>query len=517
VIAWIIYSNYQAERRALVEALKATALAQYQATVTVQAQATATTRAQATAQAQAAVADSCNPSADQVALFVDANYGGQCVVKGVGQYSNPSAIGLPNDSITSIRVGSNVQATLYEHDDYQGRSETFTSGDSSLRDNTISDDAVSSVKVQWRTSAVEITATAQAQDRATAQARAAATVQARATATVQARATAAITAAEVTGTPRQMTTIADSSPCSDIIMVGSADAKVYKIDIGTEKIIEKTTLSNIQMGLLAWNQTRNEVYGADYNGDVVSIVQPDPLREIGSIRQNVGWNAYSIAVSPDGSVMYLTFSWGGDNASYRQAVVLDPVARVSVGKVRLTDTYGEAYLALSSDGKYLYVSWDSNIDVYSTSDMSLIQHNTLAAGWSGRLAVSSDDRYLYICQADQLVKWNIGTGTTEEIISLPGVSGYSWIEMSDDGQRVWVGSSNANRVYEVQTSFANYRAIDLQGIPYSFVQSSDGLCLYSTSFEEGVSAVDLSTGEIVRAIPNIQYATGLIVVSYERQ
>ena len=45
VIAGSIYSNYQAERRALIEALKATALAQYQATVTAQAQATATAQA----------------------------------------------------------------------------------------------------------------------------------------------------------------------------------------------------------------------------------------------------------------------------------------------------------------------------------------------------------------------------------------------------------------------------------------------------------------------------------------
>jgi WD40 repeat protein/tetratricopeptide (TPR) repeat protein len=194
VIAWIIYSNYQAERRALVEALKATALAQYQATVTAQAQATATARDQATAQAQAAatvqaratttardqatmqpqaaatvqaratataqaqaaVADSCNPSADQVALFVDANYGGQCVVKGIGQYSNPSAIGLPNDSVSSIRVGSNIQATLYEHDDYQGLYETFTSGDVDLRNNITGDNMVSSVKVQRCASALGV-------------------------------------------------------------------------------------------------------------------------------------------------------------------------------------------------------------------------------------------------------------------------------------------------------------------------------------------------------------------------
>lgn len=92
----------------------------------------------------------CIPTADQVALFVDANYGGQCVVKGIGNYPNPAAIGLPNDSISSIKVGSNVQATLCEHDNYGGVCETFTGDDPYLGDNTIGDNRVSSVKVEPR-------------------------------------------------------------------------------------------------------------------------------------------------------------------------------------------------------------------------------------------------------------------------------------------------------------------------------------------------------------------------------
>jgi len=93
---------------------------------------------------------SCTPNADQVALFVDANYSGQCVVKGIGEYSNPDAIGLPNDSISSLKVGSSVRAVLCEHDGFQGTCETFTGNDPSLVDNRIGNDRVSSVKVERR-------------------------------------------------------------------------------------------------------------------------------------------------------------------------------------------------------------------------------------------------------------------------------------------------------------------------------------------------------------------------------
>jgi hypothetical protein len=96
------------------------------------------------------VSSPCNPNANQIALFVDASYSGQCVVKGIGGYSNPGAIGLPNDSISSIKVGSNVKATLCEHDNYGGVCEIFTGNDGNLSDNSIGNDRVSSAKVETR-------------------------------------------------------------------------------------------------------------------------------------------------------------------------------------------------------------------------------------------------------------------------------------------------------------------------------------------------------------------------------
>ena len=90
----------------------------------------------------------CNPNADQMALFVDTNYGGQCVVKGIGEYANPGAIGLPNDAISSLKVGGNVQAVLCRDDNFGGGCETFTGDDPNLGDNSIGDNQVSSVKVE---------------------------------------------------------------------------------------------------------------------------------------------------------------------------------------------------------------------------------------------------------------------------------------------------------------------------------------------------------------------------------
>lgn len=94
----------------------------------------------------------CTPNSNQVAVYVDANYSGQCVVRDIGVYPNPGAIGLPNDSISSVKVGGNVRLRLYEHDNYQGRTSSLTSNDPNLGDNTIGNDSVSSMRVENRTS-----------------------------------------------------------------------------------------------------------------------------------------------------------------------------------------------------------------------------------------------------------------------------------------------------------------------------------------------------------------------------
>jgi len=92
----------------------------------------------------------CTPSKGEVALYVDPNYDGQCIKKGIGRYANPSEIGLPNDSISSLRVGADVKARLCRNADFSDTCEWFDHDDSDLRDNSVGDNQVSSVEVESR-------------------------------------------------------------------------------------------------------------------------------------------------------------------------------------------------------------------------------------------------------------------------------------------------------------------------------------------------------------------------------
>lgn len=93
---------------------------------------------------------SCSPGPNEVALFVDSFFRGQCVVKGIGLYPHSEDIGLPNDSISSIKVGSQVKALLCQQADFRGTCQLFTSSVAQLSKEMIGHDNVSSVKVQPR-------------------------------------------------------------------------------------------------------------------------------------------------------------------------------------------------------------------------------------------------------------------------------------------------------------------------------------------------------------------------------
>jgi hypothetical protein len=89
----------------------------------------------------------CNsPSVSQVSVFTGANYSGTCALEGIGDYPNPSAIGLPNDSITSVKIGGNVKVQLCDSDNYTTPCEFISGDDPDLTNNSIGK-TTSSLKV----------------------------------------------------------------------------------------------------------------------------------------------------------------------------------------------------------------------------------------------------------------------------------------------------------------------------------------------------------------------------------
>jgi hypothetical protein len=80
----------------------------------------------------------CTPAADQIAIFSDVDYHGNCQIFDLGEYANPDSFSATGDNdVESIIVGSNVLAELFGNPDFTGRSETLMVDDSNLDDNLI--------------------------------------------------------------------------------------------------------------------------------------------------------------------------------------------------------------------------------------------------------------------------------------------------------------------------------------------------------------------------------------------
>lgn len=96
--------------------------------------------------------DNCpGPGDNEVIVFehiFSENGGGKCVVLKPGEYKNPAEIGLANDSMSSIKVGVNVRATVCTNDNFGTPCEEFDKTDDDLTNNpTIKNDTASSIKV----------------------------------------------------------------------------------------------------------------------------------------------------------------------------------------------------------------------------------------------------------------------------------------------------------------------------------------------------------------------------------
>jgi len=95
----------------------------------------------------------CSPGPNQIALYSEADFQGTCTL--LEHPGNPilintlGAVGV--NEATSLQVGSNSLATLFDNSDGSARGETFSEDDANLSDNRIGSDRASSVAIYPQT------------------------------------------------------------------------------------------------------------------------------------------------------------------------------------------------------------------------------------------------------------------------------------------------------------------------------------------------------------------------------
>ena len=90
----------------------------------------------------------CVPRDDQAAFAVDTNFQGSCIVLGIGEYPTATSTHLPNDSISSIRVGTSVQVYACRDENFAGVCTLLRGSHANLAGDPVGNDAITSIKVQ---------------------------------------------------------------------------------------------------------------------------------------------------------------------------------------------------------------------------------------------------------------------------------------------------------------------------------------------------------------------------------
>jgi hypothetical protein len=93
------------------------------------------------------------PQPNQVTVWRDSDYSGECCTLGVGNYPSSRNFAMPNDSISSLKVGDDVRVVLFEHAQFGGREATYEAGESYASINEVNDET-SSIQVIVPTSAL---------------------------------------------------------------------------------------------------------------------------------------------------------------------------------------------------------------------------------------------------------------------------------------------------------------------------------------------------------------------------
>lgn len=94
--------------------------------------------------------NSCSTGPNEVTVFMHFDFQSPCQTLQVGDYNNAYEFKLPDNGISSIRVGGNVQAYLCRDNNLGDTCETINYNDNNLSDNLIGNDQLSSIRITTR-------------------------------------------------------------------------------------------------------------------------------------------------------------------------------------------------------------------------------------------------------------------------------------------------------------------------------------------------------------------------------
>ncbi len=302
---------------------------------------------------------------------------------------------------------------------------------------------------------------------------------------------------------------------------------VFVVDTTTGEDFHVDPLYSVPVFSIAFSPNGKTAYLASIHGLEVMDVA---TRQIITTIPQSGF-PFFVVLSPDGSRVYLSNSSGGI-AVFNRAT-LAQIRYISTAPV---PTLG-AYFAVTPDGRKLFVSCATEVDVIDTQTLAVIA--TIPLPDAGPIAITLDGKRVFAAWGDLAIIDAATNSLVREIPVASALNGYhpEGLAITPDGRNAWIIS----RVSKVQVDTLNYsvqplpplcdpahcspehRALVFENKPPAMLNSSFRLTGLSGGFESGgcapgknylvnASWQNVSNTSILDAYPHVATLTGGNVV-----
>lgn len=250
----------------------------------------------------------------------------------------------------------------------------------------------------------------------------------------------------------------------------------------------------------------NDLYFADTGTNTVSVIDTTTLNKNdynpAETDIHVGFNPQELAVSPDGSQL-----WVADTGPQTSASSPADVKVISTSTDKVTATLRPAgtplNVAFSPSGAEAYVLTDRGLQVYST-----VTDRVVAAvrnvGDPHGIAVSSDGRFVYVTDTTSNTLKVISTRGYRVTASV-GVGDLPWsVIVTSDGKTAYVANPDSDTISVIDTAKDEVTGtIDVPGGPSELALTADGSQLWTTEITSAYATVIDTAGDSVVGSVNL--------------
>jgi YVTN family beta-propeller protein len=285
-----------------------------------------------------------------------------------------------------------------------------------------------------------------------------------------------------------------------VYVVNSYSDSVTASYVGSGALFDGIEVGFEPQGMAVRRDGRQAVV-TNWGGHSISLI--DTVRRVAVAAIQVGERPFDVVVAPDGSTAYVALLSRPGGVD-----VVDLDAR----RVRTTLPLGPtARLAISPDGRRLYVA-NGDVSVIDTaSDATLATLPTVAAG---ALSVSPDGATLYASTSSSVLAIDIASMQPATMLPMGGID----IGVTTDGQRLLVsidrseGVTQRGGVMLIDTATGTLLTeIPTASVPDRIAISPDGQLAYVVMINGTAAIIDLTQIETVGLLPTGCSARGIAI------